>query len=253
MDPSTIAGLVSASGMGLGAIGSAFGRARRKKKRQREYGAIAEAGGLANYKPETLGKLADTLPEQGGLSYYKRLLEGFPGNEQNLIDYLQRFPDLINAGITAGVQGELQGSDAYKYLQDFRNVSDPMQAYGVGAGQIAQSGQEAFNRGAMQLQRAGLGRSAALSSLASQTAQAAGNQQSDLYTRLYQQKLAGTAAAAREAFDLQRQIATLALGAAPTPRVPPQERPNLWGQIAPLLGQSLGSWLGNQAGAGAKT
>lgn len=240
-----LAGLAALSGLGLaGGAYKLFSSSKNKKKRRREQQAIATAGGLQGYRPETFGKLAQMLPSTGGLGFYKNLITGYPGNEQNLQDFLQRFPDLVNAGIISGVQGELRGSPAYQYLQNFQNIDQSMQAFGAGSGQIAGNTRAAQQQGATAMARSGLGRSSAQAALAGRLAQNAAGQKAGLFTDLYQRKVANTAMYANQAFDMQRQIAQLAMGAAPVPRVQPEKGPNAWAQIAPMLGGMIGNIAG---------
>ena len=161
--------------------------------------------------PETAGVVSGGL--QGGQSLsqiLQQLLGGFTGSRQSLA----KQPGLYAPFLA----GALEGQDPFKFLQDFRNVENPMQAYGAGAGMIGQGAAQGLQGASNRLARAGLGRSSALAGLASQSAQSTANQQSNLFTNLFQAQQQRQAQNAMSAFDLHRQIAQMALGQSLAPR-----------------------------------
>lgn len=112
----------------------------------------------------------------------------------------------------------LGGMPATDFLMDFRNVQNPMQAFGQGAGMIGQGAQRALQQSQQELGRAGLGRSGAMAGLSQRAAQGAATQQAGLFTDLYQATQQRQMESALRAFDLQRQIAQMALGQSMLPR-----------------------------------
>jgi len=119
--------------------------------------------------------------------------------------------------------GTLGSTPSYNYLQDFQKNIDPMQAFGGAAGQIGAGQQEATTRGQNELARSGLGRSSSRAAIASKAASGAGDAKANLFTNLYQQGIQDKQAAAGTAFDVERMIASLALGHNPDARAITQQ------------------------------
>jgi hypothetical protein len=169
-------------------------------------------GGMAQFYDDSYLRLLEGLRRgEGPTEQLRGMLERFQGSPGDLEDYLKRAAPFIAGG--------LGGTEPFGYLQDFRNVENPLQAYGRGAGMIGQGAAQGLAGAQNQLARAGLGRSAAMSGLASRAASGASAQQASLYTDLYQATQARQAANAQRAFDLHRQVAQMALGQSMTPRV----------------------------------
>lgn len=254
MDPVTASILSSIGLSGGGAIGSYFGKKRRKKKRRRELDAIRGAGGIANYHPEygaALAGMGDQTEGPGAL--YSGFLQNYVGTPDQVDIALRRM-----APFTAMSLGN---TAAMRHMQNFQNFDyvqpqEVMQGYGAAAGGLASAGGQAVQMGQQNLARAGLGRSAAMGAMAGQVASNVGGQQADLYTRMYQQALQQRmmntqlqAQFAGQSFDMQRQMAQLALGMTPEPRT--QQKDSLWGPIAQVGGSALGKFLEMLGGGGA--
>lgn len=230
------AAIAAASAIG-GGISAAYGKRRRKKNRSREEQAIEEAGGLPQYAPTTYGKLDQSLQgiqETGGVgAFYRDLLHNFQGRPETMRDFLQKNPDLVAAN--------LAGSQGYNELMTM--APDPtMNQYGVMSGQVATAAQTGATRAQQTMARSGLGRSAAMANIARQASQQVGSERSAIHMRLTQQAYQNNLALAQQRFDANRQVAQLALGAAPTPRAP-EQKANPMEQMAPMLGQALGTWM----------
>lgn len=154
------------------------------------------------------------------------------------------------------IASSLFRSPGYNFLQDPSNWDQSMQAYGAGAGMLAQGARQAQTQGQNQLARMGLGRSGAQAALANQTTQALAGQQSNLFTNLFQQSIQNKLSGAQRAFDLDQAIIRLALGSLPAPfREDPSQQSGVGGLIAQTLGSAagmgLGALVGGPAGAAA--
>lgn len=227
-----------------------------KKRRQKQYGQIEEAGGLAKYDP-TYGAALNSLGDQkeGPGGFLKDLLDDFQGRPQDMEVALQRARPFI-----AGSLGNTKGfKDIQNYQQQVDQLpqqSQMMQAFGTQAGQQAQAAGRAGARSRGAMANAGLGNSSAMAALAGQQAQALAGNQSDLFTKMYQASLAQRMQNAQlqqnwaaRAYDTQRDIANMAMGAFPNPREPSQKT-NLWGPIAQTAGQAIGNYLAGGYGSG---
>ena len=219
---------------GVGALAGAFGLGRRRPK--------PPPLPLAQRMPDGIGVLADRLKQskgQAGLAgQYEGLLSGWMGSQQGLQKLFKRFGPM-------GAAGEIGQDPAFKHIQDFENVHNVMGAYGPAAGQIAQGAAAANDAGQMQLNRSGLGRSAAAANLASQSQVGAATQQANLYQQLHQRQQAMRASAAQNAVDMNMSLARLALGMTPQTRI---TQGTDWGAIAGLAGTAVGTVVGGPVG-----
>lgn len=239
-------------------VGSAIaGRANSKRKaakRKHQYHDIEQAGGLANYDP-TYGAAREAVGNQteGPGGFYANLLSNFQGRPEDMEVALQRSKPFV--------AGSLGNTGAFRDLQNYAaraqslpQASEIMQAYGSQAGQQAAAAGRAGSQSRGMLARSGLGNSAAMASLAGQQQQALAGDQASLFTKMYQASLAQRMQNAQmqqewmsQAFNAHRAIASMALGSAPIPREP-AEKTNLWGPIAQMAGQAIGSYLGSNTG-----
>lgn len=176
---------------------------------------------------------------RGAEEWFPGMLETFRGSEEHLADLMRRTAPMFAS--------TLYSSEPYQQLQNWQQWDKSMQAYGTGAGMIARGAQQAGQEQQNQLGRAGLARSGASAAIAQQAQQTAATQQSDLWTRLYQAQAANRARYAAQAYDVQRNVAQLALGMTPSPRISGQEQ-NLWPSIISAAGQAGGAYLGSQGG-----
>ncbi len=230
---------------------------RRQHKRRRQYGEIERVGGLANYDP-SVGKLQAGMGDesQGGISgFYKQLLDNFQGRSQDLTDVLQRNAPLL--------PGTLANTAGFEYAQNFEEPgrlpeSAAMQGFGAQAGQMARTGAMGQRQAAAGLSARGLGNSAAMASLASQAAQSQGSAQASLYSQLqqraFQERLANAQTMsqwAQRAFDMQRDIASMSMGAIGGQRQPQRDNSALYGQLAGAAGQAAAAYFGSGSGTAA--
>jgi hypothetical protein len=174
---------------------------------------------VSKRKPEGLARFFDDSYLQvlqgmeGGKQtsdIYQDILREFKGDQKHIEPFLKKASPFL--------AGSLGSSDQARFMQDFRNVENPMQAFGQGAGMIGQGAAQSLQAGQNQLARSGLGRTGAMAGLAQRATQGAANQQSGLFTNLFQATQQRQSANAARAFDLQRQIAQMALGQNMTPR-----------------------------------
>lgn len=237
------------------AIGGAIGRYQGKKKRKKQYRAIEEAGGLANYAPE-YGAARDAIGPQteGPGGFYANLLNNFMGRPEDMEIALQRTKPFV--------AGSLANTQAFRDLQNYQERAaqlpqerEYMQAYGAQASRLAGASNRAGAASRGALNRSGLGNSAAMAALAGQQQQALAGQQGDLFTRMYQAGLSQRMQNAQmqqqwmsTAYDAHRDIAAMSLGASPVPRAP-AEKTNLWGPIAQMAGTALGNYLAGSGSA----
>lgn len=227
-----------------------------KKRRTREYRQIEGEGGLANHDP-TYGAARDSLGEQdegpGGL--LSNLLGNFQGRPQDMEIALQRARPFI-AGSLGNTKGFKDIQNYQQQVDELPQQAEMMQAFGTQAGQQAQAAGRAGARSRGMLANSGLGNSSAMAALAGQQAQGLAGNQSDLFTKMYQASLAQRMQNAQlqqnwagRAYDTQRDIANMAMGAFPNERTP-AEKTNLWGPIAQTAGQAIGSYLAGGYGGG---
>jgi hypothetical protein len=235
-----------------------MGNRRAKKRRSREAQRTEEAGGLAEwhpaYNPALRALGMGDVGETGPAAALKQMMSGFKGTPEEL-DAAKRVMAQMLPGTLAQTPGfqHMQGFQGFDYVQP----EDYLGQYGVGAGQIGQAAQQGYQRGAGMMNRMGLGSSAALASLAGQTVQQAGSQRADLWGQIHQkmlqQRMFNTqlqAQFAGEAFDMQRQIAAMAMGGQPGAERTEKPKQNMWGPVAQLAGSALGGLLG---GGGTKS
>lgn len=215
-------------------------------------------GGMAQFYDDSWLPLLKFLQPAGQgagtASAFLTALQNFKGSEKDLERWLRWSAPFMASGLAT--------TGAFKDLQDYQQRSNAiMQQFGPAAGRIGAAQTEGVRRGQQQLGRAGLGQSGARAALSSQAALAAGGQQADIFTQLHQGSLAARQQMAGQAFDAQRQIATLALGYNPQPRQK-QQSSSPWGAIGALggaalgsiipgVGTALGGLLGGGVGAGA--
>jgi len=201
--------------------------------------------GLPYYHDSWLPLMQSLEQGQGLGSFMPQLLQQFRGKPSDLEDFLRRATPFLYSGMSA--------SPATGYLQNFQQNANPMAAYGQGSAQIGAAGAQAQTQGTQQLSRMGLGRSAARGALASKVAQGVGTGRANLYSDLYQRDLAMKQQAAAQAFDVERQIAQLALGGRVDPRVGGGggDDSGLWSQILGGVGTLAGAYFGGPAGAAA--
>lgn len=233
-------------------LANMFGKKKKRKKANAELQRIQEAGGLANYDPAygaAQSGLAGQLGAEGPAGQYAALLNNFQGRPENMEVALRRMAPFI--------PGSLANTAGFKHMQNFQNFDyvspqDRMMGYGAASGKIAQGASNAYQQGAQSLGRSGLGNSSAMASLASQTQMGAGGQQADLYAQMYekmlQQRIMNTqmqAQYADQAFDQQRSIAAMALGAVPGERT---KEDSMWPAILGMFGQVAGSAIGGMGG-----
>ncbi len=216
----------------LGPIaGSLFGKKRRHPTTGTNTGTFA--GGTANFYDDTLGQVSGQLQkgdvEEGGgaAGSLAALLKNYLGDAKSLQDWVGRLSPFIASS--------LAGTPAFKALQDFASNSDLVSSFGSIAGQTAKGVTEGKMRGEQQLAEAGLGRSAARSSLASGAAISGGAADSDTFSRLYQAQQQQRQQFATQAFDAHRMIGQIALGSNPAPQ---QGSSNPW---IPLAGAGIGA------------
>lgn len=256
-----ITGAIAGSPGGLwgSAAGAVAGNNKREKSKdeERRHGTVntRHPQGTANYYNDSYGPLLEWMQQQPGGAVsdgFANILQNFQGDQDHLQGFLQNSAPFL-------ASGALEGSQSFQALQNFAQntsqFSDPTQAYGAGAGQIAQSAKAAQTAGGNQLARSGLGRSAAQASLASQAMQTAGGQQANLFSNLHQQgmrdRFGMQQSALTNAFDAQRQIATIALGHNPMPRQSGGGGGSPWAGVAGGLGSLIGGVLGGPGGAAA--
>lgn len=233
-------------------LANMFGKKRKKKRVNAELEAIRNAGGLANYDPAygaAQSGLAGQLGAAGPSGQLAGLLNNFQGRPENMEVALRRMAPFI--------PGSLANTAGFQHMQNFKNFDyvspqDRMMGYGTAAGKIAQGAGAAYQQGAQSLGRSGLGNSSAMASLASQTQMGAAGQKADLYSQMYdkmlQQRIMNTqmqAQYADQAFDQQRSIAAMALGAIPGERT---QEDSMWPSIMALFGQTAGTALGGMMG-----
>lgn len=247
------------AGAGLAAMYGygAYSKHKAKKKRQREYRDIKESGGLANYDP-TVGHARDSLGDQkeGAGGYLSALLSDYMGRQQDL-------PGSI-ALARPFIAGSVGNTQAFKDVQNYQQYADQlptqkemMQSYGTQAGRMAQTSGRAAAQAKGNMGRMGLGNSASMAAMAGQQAQGLSGNQSDLFAKMYQASLSQRMTNAQlqsnwagRAYDAQRDLASMVMGSAQTPREPAQKT-QMWGQIAQLAGTAIGGYLGGPAGAAA--
>lgn len=233
-------------------------KARKKKNHQREVNAIKEAGGYAAYDPNMQRALEQMDPEATGpAGYYRELLATHQGGWAEMQEALKRNAAFVPATLT-GTQGYKDINDYHKTLDTLPQQKDIMAAYGSKASSMAQNAGRSLQRSKGMMQRSGLGNSAAMAAIANQHSQGLAGNQADLYSQMYQASLSQRMTNAQlqqqwagRAYDVNRDIASMALGSAPAPREPAQKT-NLWGQIAQTAGSAIGTYLagsyGSQAG-----
>ena len=227
------------------AAGGAYAKSQKtgKSKTQRN---IRNAGGLDKYDPQA-GQAREAIgTQEGPAGFIGKSLEGFNGDREDWQKMLKDLgPALAASQANTGAYRDIQSYGEY----DLPEPEEYMQAYGSQAGQLAK--QSGANSRATQsaMARRGLGNSAALSALAGQQSQALSGQQSDLYSKLYQgslsQRMANTQLRSQwagRAFDVNQNIASMALGSLQAPREPAQKT-NMWGSIAQGAGAALGNYF----------
>lgn len=205
-------------------------------------------GGSANYglaalRPGEYGAILQGIQGQRGQAgvggFYEQLLRNFTGGKGDLKDAMEMMAPF--AALTLLDTGGAQDLQNYQ-----ARAQAPMQQFGGMAGQIGQGATNAVSSGMQQLGRSGLGGSAQRASLAAGAALGAGGQRSDLYSQLFNQAQQQRQAFASQAFDVNRIVASLALGHTPAPRAPEPDN-GLLGAGVGMLGGALGSFLGGPA------
>lgn len=139
--------------------------------------------------------------------------------------------------------GQLGNTRAFQETQNFGNVGDMTQQFGVGAGQLGQAGSQAsaaMNQGYAQ---SGLGRSSGLAGGQAGIQAQVGGQQANLFSDLYQRQIQNRQNFANNALDANRMLSSLALGHNPAPRVKQPEADYLSAGIG-AAGSALGGFLG---------
>lgn len=236
------------------AIGQGVGNMRAKKRRNKRAGAISAAGGLDQYNP-ALGASLDAMgnPTEGPAASMQSIARGFQGTDQQLEIEMRRQAPFI--------AGSLANTGAFKHMQDFKNFDmvkpeEHMQPFGSMAAAGAKSAARTGKAQRSMLARSGMGNSAAMGALAGQQSLGLQSNQADLYSRLYQNSLAQRqqntmlqAQWANQAFDMQRAMTQMALGAVPSARQQ-EQKVDQWGPIMQMAGSALGNFLGGSGGKG---
>lgn len=239
---------------GAQAAGRLSSKSRRSKNHQKEVNAIKEAGGYAAYDPNMQRTLEQMDPEATGpAGYYRELLANHQGGWAEMQEALKR-----NA---AFVPSTLTGTQGYQDINNYRDTveglpqeKDIMAAAGAQIGKMARSAGHSYQRSKGMMQRSGLGNSAAMAALANQHSQGMAGQSADLFSKMYQASMSQRMTNAQlqqqwagRAYDVNRDIAAMSLGASPAPREPAQKT-NLWGQVAQTAGSAIGTYLAGQYG-----
>lgn len=214
----------------------------------RDYGAKSPLRGEQNQAARNYQRLYEQLQrgqhKEGLAAFYENLLENFEGYESDLTEFMERNAPMMAAS-------SLQGTEAFKQIQDFEQFNTAQQAYGVGAGKIGQAATRGAQRAQGQMAGAGLGRSASMQALAGQAAATSGAQQADLYTGLYQQGQAQRQQSIAQAFDAHRMVANMALAHNPNQQAAPQGDDGIWGALGGAAGAIIGANVGGPAGSAA--
>jgi hypothetical protein len=161
--------------------------------------------------------------------------------DKNYTNYLEQ--------IAPHVAMSLAGTQEYANAQNFNQFINPMQQYGVGAGQIAQGAQQGLTQAQNALSSQGLGRSAAMSSLANQASLNAASGQADLFSGLYQQGQTDRYNATQNNYSMLQDVVNMALGNNPLSermlRYSTYGRPKNDGRPTEndLVKESLAGWL----------
>lgn len=211
---------------------------------------------MADYYDDSWLRILEGL--QGGAdsgAIYRDILQNFKGRPGDLEKFMQQAAPFLAQG--------LRGGPGYQYMQDPANWDlGAMGAYGQAAGQLGQAGRQASTLGQTALSQMGLGQSTARAALAQRAQMQTGAQQAGLFSDLFQRAQQNKMMGAQRAFDINRDIAQLALGQTPTPRLEGGSGPSGWaaglggalsgaGALAPLgpLGAVAGGLLGGLGGA----
>lgn len=214
-------------------------------------------GGMADYYADSYKILKDFLGGQKGMGgqadLFADILGGFKGGPGELEGFMERAAPFLAQS--------LRGGAGAQYMLDPSNWDmGAMGAYGPGAGQIGLGGAQAQRAGQGALARMGLGRSGASAALAQQALQQTTGQQAGLFSNLFQRAQQNRMMNAQNAYGINRDIAQLALGQTPTPRMsgggPSQGAAGLSGALAgvgalaPLggVGAAVGGILGGIGG-----
>lgn len=193
---------------------------------------------IAERYPDTWRTIAEQIGEgRGPSSVFGNLLANFRGGMD-----MSSFLDWAGPWLAT----TLYDSPGYRFSQDPANWDKTMQSYGMGAGMIGEGARQGLTQGQQQLARSGLGRSGAMAALASEAQSRAATGQANLWTQLQQQSVQNKLAAARQAYDLDRDIMGLALGVRPYPRYLLEHEQGGGG-----IGRSIGTIAGTLAGIGA--
>lgn len=139
--------------------------------------------------------------------------------------------------------GQLGNTQAFKETQDFRNVGNMTQQYGVGAGMMGQAGSQASAAANQGYAQAGLGRSSGLAGAQAGIQSQVGGQQANLFSDLYQRQIQNRQNFANNALDANRMLSSLALGHNPAPRVR-EPNPDYLSAGIGAAGNALGGFLG---------
>lgn len=205
----------------------------------------------------------DKGPRRG---WYEDLLEQFnsgtgaglrsqDGTAGGLGDLLDQITSLSTKGMgmdqfqdfmqVAGpfLAGQLGNTRAFQETQNFANVGDATQQFGVGAAQLGQAGSQASAAANQGYAQAGLGRSSGLAGAQAGIQAQTGGQQANLFSDLYQRQIANKQNFANNALDANRMLSSLALGHNPAPRVKRQDPDYLSAGIG-AAGNALGGFLG---------
>lgn len=202
---------------------------------RQQAGDVGNKESLDNNYLQLLGLMKGGAGGGGIQDAYKDVLGNFLGNEQHLRSTMQTMGPFIAS--------MLFQSDPYKRLQDVDSLDTTMQQYGPLAGKIGAAQAQGLQRAGTQAARSGLGRGAAMAGIQSQAQLGAAGQQADLFTQLQQQSMQNRVQNLRYAHQADQDIARLALGVQPAPRIK-QKDSNLLGPIAGALGTAVGGFLG---------
>lgn len=226
-------------------IGGAVAKSKKSGKSKTQQ-HIRDAGGLDQYDP-SVGQLRDQIGDQEGpAGFIGSSMTGFNGDRE---DWQKMLRDM-----GPGVAASLANTGAYRDIQNYGQYDLPqpeeyMQGYGQQAGQLAAGASQNLRQSRNALARRGLGNSAAMASLAAQHSQALNSGQQSLYADMVKASLAQRVANtqmqsqwAGRAFDVNQNIASMALGSLQAPREPAQKT-NLWGSIASGAGAALGNYM----------
>lgn len=232
-------------------------KARKSRKHQKLVNATKKAGGYARYDPNMMRVLEQIDPNTGGpAAYMGNLLNTHQASWNEMQEALKRNAAFVPSTLTT-TQGYQDLNNYQERLGQLPQESDVMAAYGSQAGSAAAAAGKGYARSKGMMQRAGLGNSAAMAALANQHSQGLAGQQSDLYSKMYQAAMSQRMTNAQmqqqwagQAYDTNRDIAQMTLGAMPAARVPAQNT-NLWGQVAQTAGSAIGSYLAGSYGGGA--